>query len=152
FNCYACHTRNAKGGPTDARLAYFRVVGEIDMGDEGRLPPHITAVGAKLRPDWMHEVLVNHARVRPYMATRMPQFGAENVGSLAGLLERADARPQERPAPESTQRAAKYGRHLAGTGGLSCISCHVVGTYKSLGIPAIDLAMMSKRLKYDWFV
>jgi mono/diheme cytochrome c family protein len=152
LNCYACHTRDAKGGATDARLAYFRTAGDLDMGDEGRIPPHLTAVGAKLRPEWMHEVLVNHGRVRPYMATRMPQFGAENAGFLPGAFAKADARADERRAPEITQRDAKYGRKLTGTGGLSCISCHTVGDHKSLGIPAINFAVMSKRLKYDWFV
>ncbi len=152
LNCYACHTRNAKGGATDARLAYFRVAGELDMGDEGRIPPHLTAVGAKLRPEWTREVLVNHGRVRPYMATRMPQFGSENVSFLSDAFERADARPDIHQPPEITQRDAKFGRRLAGTGGLSCIACHTVGTHKSLGIPAINFAVMSKRLKYDWFV
>jgi mono/diheme cytochrome c family protein len=151
MNCYACHTRDGKGGPTDARLAYFRTVGELDMGDEGRIPPHLTKVGAKLRPEWIHEVLVNHGRVRPYMATRMPQFGAENVGFLPGAFEKADARENPKQAPETTQRDAKFGRKLVGTGGLSCISCHTVAGHKSLGIPAIDLTTMTTRLRYDWF-
>ncbi len=152
LNCYACHTRDLKGGPTAARAAYFRVVGEADMGDEGRMPPRLTAVGAKLRPQWTHEVLEKAGRVRPYMATRMPQFGSAQIGSLPELLEQADKRADERQAPEITQRDAKFGRKLAGTGGLSCIACHTVGTHKSLGIPAINLSMMSRRLKYDWFV
>ncbi|HEV8543326.1 MAG TPA: PA14 domain-containing protein, partial [Verrucomicrobiae bacterium] len=151
LNCYACHTRDGKGGPTNPRLAYFRVVGDLDIGDEGRIPPHLTAVGAKLKPDWMHEVLVNHGRVRPYMATRMPQFGAENVGFLPGVFAKADARPEMRQPPDITQRDAKFGRKLTGVGGLVCISCHTVGGHKSLGIPAIDLSVMANRLNYDWF-
>jgi cytochrome c len=143
LNCYACHTRDGKGGPTDARLAYFRVAGELDMGDEGRIPPHLTGIGGKLRPEWTHEVLERRGRVRPYMATRMPQFGSANIGSLPGTFEKADARADERHAPELTQRDAKYGRRLAGTGGLSCIACHNVGEHKSLGIPAINFAVMS---------
>ncbi|HTG45431.1 MAG TPA: PA14 domain-containing protein, partial [Verrucomicrobiae bacterium] len=151
LNCFACHTRDGKGGPTDARLAYFRTAGELDMGDEGRIPPHLTEVGAKLRLDWMQEVLMKHGRARPYMATRMPRFSPEAVASLPKAFETADARAENRRAPELTLRAAKFGRHLAGAGGLSCIACHTIGSFKSLGIPAIDLAMMSQRLKYDWF-
>ena len=45
----------------------------------------------------------------------------------------------------------KYGRALVGAGGLSCISCHTFGNYKSLGVPAMDLTQMTKRLQPDWF-
>lgn len=151
LNCYACHTRDGKGGASDARLAYFRTAGALDMGDEGRIPPHLTRVGGKLRREWIEEVLLNHGRARPYMATRMPQFGRENVGALPSVFEKADVQPNERQPPEVTQRDAKYGRKLTGVGGLSCIACHMVGGHKSLGIPAIDLASMNRRLRYDWF-
>lgn len=150
MNCLACHTRDGQGGPSDARLAYFRMNGEVDMGDEGRIPPHLTAVGGKLKPEWTREVLMTGGRVRPYMATRMPQFGEGNIGHLPAAFERADL-AQERADPNFTQRDAKFGRRLAGAGGLVCISCHNFAGHKSLGIPAIDLARMASRLRYDWF-
>ena len=152
LNCYACHTRDGEGGPTDARLAFFRVEGEVDMGDEGRIPPHLTAVGGKLQQDWMREVLLNKGWVRPYMLTRMPQFGELNVGRLPQALEQADQAAEARNAPETSgPLQPKFGRKLVGTTGLSCISCHTFGEHKSLGIPALDLTTMAKRLKYDWF-
>lgn len=151
MNCFACHTREGKGGPTDARLAYFRVFGDVDMGDEGRIPPHLTGVGGKLRADWIHEVLVNKGFVRPYMTTRMPQFKEQNITGLPGLFDRADSPPTQLAAPETTLREAKFGRKLVGVGGLACISCHTFADHKSLGIPAIDLTSMTRRLKYDWF-
>jgi mono/diheme cytochrome c family protein len=151
LNCFACHTRDGKGGPTDARLAYFRVTGDADMGDEGRIPPHLTGVGSKLRPDWTREVLANKGFVRPYMTTRMPQFKEENITSLPGLFERADAIPNALQPPEVSQRDGKYGRRLVGVGGLSCISCHTFAGRKSLGIPALDMTTIAQRVKFDWF-
>src|SRR6185295_20077762 len=46
---------------------------------------------------------------------------------------------------------AKFGRNLVGTGGFACISCHTFGPHKSLGIPALDLTLTTRRLKKDWF-
>ncbi len=151
LNCFACHSRGGKGGPDAERAPYFRTVGDADLGDEGRIPPHLNRVGAKLQPDWMREVLLNKAAVRPYMATRMPQFGPANVGSLPEAFAKAD-----NPFPSATRAAypaedAKYGWKLVGTSGLSCISCHMFAGHPSLGIPAMDLTYMSRRLKKEWF-
>ena len=55
-----------------------------------RLPPTLTGVGAKLQSKWMRQVLVSGRVIRSYVHTRMPQYGAENVGHLVPLLKRAD--------------------------------------------------------------
>jgi len=150
LNCYACHSRDGVGGPEGPRADYFRSFGEIDLGDEGRLPPHLTKVGAKLRPEWMTEVLLHKGAVRPYMATRMPQFSS-SVEKLPQLFARADA-AAPLPAPPAYQpEFAKAGGTLVGTSGYTCIVCHSFGKYPSLGIPAIDLATMTRRLRPDWF-
>lgn len=151
MNCFACHSRAGYGGPSPARAEYFSVIGGADLGDEGRIPPHLTRVGDKLRPEWTREVLVNKAAVRPYMAARMPQFGDRNVGGLPTALEQADSGPKQAGNEESASLDAKFGRNLVGTGGLACISCHTFGPHKSLGIPALDLTQTTKRLKKDWF-
>ncbi|MBT5707737.1 MAG: hypothetical protein HOI66_15590, partial [Verrucomicrobia bacterium] len=65
LNCYACHERNGRGGPAVARASYFGTTTEVDLGDEGRMPPHLNLVGAKLRPEWTKEVLVGEGAVRP---------------------------------------------------------------------------------------
>ncbi|HUR44415.1 MAG TPA: PA14 domain-containing protein, partial [Candidatus Saccharimonadales bacterium] len=149
LNCFACHSRDGSGGPNPLRAEYFTVLGEADLGDEGRIPPHLTKVGNKLRPEWTREVLTRKGAVRPYMATRMPQFGTANVEFLATAFEASDSAPS--PDSETDQRDVKYGRKLVGTEGLACISCHTFAERKSLGIPALDLTLMSKRLKKDWF-
>ena len=149
LNCVACHSRQGIGGPSDQRSPYFASVGEVDLGDEGRIPPHLNGVGNKLRPEWLQEVLLNKGVARPYMATRMPQFGQDNVAHLVAVFAQADGPlPSEAPAVAAD---AKYGRKLVGTGGLTCISCHTFGGYKSLGVPALDLTLMAKRLRLDWF-
>ena len=152
LNCLACHSRGGSGGPTPARAEYFTVVGEADLGDEGRIPPHLTRVGGKLRPEWLREVLLNKGAARPYMATRMPQFGEANVGALVNAFERADSEAKpETPTVPAALHDANYGRKLVGTEGFSCISCHLFAQHKSLGIPAMDLTMMTRRLQKDWF-
>ncbi len=149
LNCVACHSRDGIGGPSNSRLPYFTSLGEVDLGDEGRIPPHLNAVGSKLRLEWLQAVLLNKAVARPYMATRMPQFGSNNVSALAPVLVRADGPLKEEPPLNAAD--AKYGRKLVGTGGMSCISCHTFSGHKSLGVPAIDLTLMGKRLRLDWF-
>lgn len=157
FNCFACHERDGFGGPDRTRGAYFTTNEEADLGDEGRLPPHLTGVGAKLRPEWIEEVLWKKGAVRPYMAVRMPQFGRTNIEHLAAAFFRADAnsssleKPADRTDATISHRAAKWGRKLAGRDGLSCIACHNFGRFKSLGIPAMDLTQMARRLNRDWF-
>jgi cytochrome c len=151
LNCFACHTRDGKGGPTEGRLAYYKVVGEADLGDEGRIPPHLTKIGAKLKPDWISTVLAGKGSVRPYMATRMPTFNSAQVQALPALFEKADSTAQAEAENAGSDRDAKFGRRLVGTGGLSCISCHTFSGHKSLGIPAIDLTRMTERLNQNWF-
>jgi mono/diheme cytochrome c family protein len=149
LNCYACHERDRRGGPTVATDASFVTTGD-DMGDEGRIAPHLTGVGAKLRPPWIQTVLSSGTKVRPYMATRMPVFGTANLGPLADDLEKADGAAAIAPAPRDPD-LVKAGRLLTGTKGMSCVTCHMFQNHKSLGIPGMDLVHMAQRLRRDWF-
>ncbi|MGB8167085.1 MAG: c-type cytochrome [Chthoniobacteraceae bacterium] len=156
LNCYACHQRDRRGGAEGLHRDYFASVGEVDLGDEGRIPPHLNNVGAKLQSDWIKQVLVEGAAVRPYMATRMPQFGEANAGQLPALFEKADASAEAQPPPDVWAQgmagdANKFGRKLLGTTGMSCIACHNLGGNQSLGVPALDLGTVGPRLKWDWF-
>ena len=150
LNCYACHQRDRRSGADGLRREYFASVGEVDLGDEGRIPPHLNGVGAKLQPEWVKTVLWKNGAVRPYMATRMPQFGEANVKLLPALFEQADATATAPDFPVDAN-AAKFGRKLVGVGGLTCVACHVFAGHNSLGIPALDLTTVPKRLKPDWF-
>lgn len=151
-NCYGCHERGGVGGPSVRRYDYFKPSMEVDMGDEARVPPHLNRVGAKLRGDWLDGVLTNRGTIRPYMATRMPQFGEANVGKLGALLASVDLGQAEKEEPPPNLELLRPGRTLVGNKGLSCVTCHIYGSFKSLGIPAADLTQMTRRVRKDWFV
>lgn len=148
LNCYACHARQGTGGPEAGRAAYFTSQIEVDLGDEGRIPPHLNEVGAKLTIGAMERILGEGFSVRPYLSARMPQFGAHNVAALPAALAKADAE-RIKPiadAPPFSQQLVDDGRRLVGTTGLGCVNCHGWGKHKSLGPPAVNLLHAPQRL------
>jgi len=151
LNCYACHTRDRRGGVDGLRREYFTSTTSVELGDEGRIPPTLTHIGAKLRPDWMKTLLEQGANTRPYMATRMPVFGTANIAHLPGLFEKADVRTDEVPPPAATDEASVHGRKLISSSGLNCTACHSFSGQPSAGPPGTDLATAPQRLKWDWF-
>lgn len=152
LNCYACHERERTGGPETARNHFFTST-EKEMGDEGRLPPILTGVGDKLQDQWLAKVLDSGARNRPYMLTRMPAFGAKNVGTLQADLVAVDRRNEASPVEfdEPLHRTKSAGRRLVGNGALGCIKCHTFGNHPSTGIQAVSLTEMTGRIREDWF-
>jgi len=154
LNCTACHDRKALGQPDAQRDELFLGLGE-DLGDEGRRPPTLTGVGAKLTEPALRQVLRGNGAVRPYLATRMPDFGEAHAKQLAQLLADADAHAHVKPTPrhgnENKVGRNKYGRDLMGVRGLNCITCHQLAGHKSLGIQALDLASAPVRLRPEWF-
>lgn len=151
FRCFACHSRGGIGGPHPDRREHFRTVEDDDLGDQGRLPPHLEFVGAKLRRPWVEAVLFDGAGQRPYMATRMPQFGRANVGHLPALFEAVDDPGYRETRLPFDGALAEAGRQLVGTDGLGCIQCHTFGDHPSLGVPALDLVTVHERTKPAWF-
>src|SRR3954454_1670422 len=123
------------------------------MGDEGRLPPPLDGVGAKLMPEMFRQIIDQGAHHRPYMHTRMPGFGAANTGHLPDLFASLDKLPPvgEAKFDESLTRIKAQGRPLAGAQALSCVKCHTFNGKKAEGVQGIDLTLMPKRLKRDWF-
>ncbi len=154
FNCTACHDRDKLGGVEEARNVHFQS-DMPEMGDEGRIPPTLTGVGAKLNPEWLKTVFAEGAKDRPYMFTRMPRFGVENVGGLIEGLAAADAaliQAEPKLDIDSTDKRHKaVGRRLVGAQGFSCIKCHTFADKRSTGIQALSLTTMTKRLRRDWF-
>lgn len=151
LNCVACHSRDGFGGPEAAgRADWFTVVGEVDLGDEGRLPPNLTGVGGKLKESALKAVLERGQKVRPYMATRMPVFGVQS-SRLAPLLKKVDHRPEAVATPTFKEADAKTGWKLVGRDGLACVACHTFTTFGSMGVPALALDRMAERLEWDWF-
>ena len=153
YNCFACHRRGEQGGPEVGRAAYFLPVEELDMGNEGRLPPPLTEVGRKLTAPWLRKVLEGSGMVRPYLMVRMPDYGTA-ADTLADALIRADEDLQL-PATDVSgtlhHHRNRYGRRLMGAEGLNCINCHGLRGHPSTGMPALDLADSLERLRPDWF-
>jgi cytochrome c553 len=152
FNCYACHSRNGIGGPEQEWNKVFLTT-QPEMGDEGRVPPPLDGVGAKLNGDYLTQLLDRGADDRPYMHTRMPGFGTANVGHLTALFASLDKLPAA-PKVNFTDPASKVksaGRHLVGSNGLSCIKCHTFAGNKAEGVQGIDMLAIPKRVRQDWF-
>lgn len=154
LNCYACHKRGQLGGVEKDRDAFFETT-QKEMGDEGRLPPLLTGVGDKLRPEFLKHVLQNGGDDRKiYMLTKMPKFGgAGHVQDLAAELTALDTKADPLPKVEFTEpdyRVKAAGRHLVGGQALSCIKCHDFNEHPSTGIRAINLTRMNARLRPEW--
>jgi mono/diheme cytochrome c family protein len=151
LRCYACHERDGIGGVSDERDPYFLTSNE-NLGPQGRIPPPLTGVGAKLKPKWMRQVLVSGRAIRPYVETRMPQYGADHVSHLVDLFQQVDELPQvamhEFGDPKEIR---KIGTELVGSGGLNCIACHTFQQKPALTMPGVDLTEMAERLHKEWF-
>ncbi len=154
LNCYACHARDGLGGPGPEGSGAFETT-QAEMGDEGRIPPLLDGVGAKLRADYLAGVLAEGAKERPYMLTRMPKFGASVAGGLGDLFAKLDldAIPTVPPVEfsEPARKVKAAGRLLVGSQSLSCVACHTFQDVRAQGIQAIDMTTMTRRLRRDWF-
>ncbi len=151
FNCIACHERTGLGGIDPERNALFTGT-QPALGDQGRIPPPLSDVGAKLKPEWIAEVLLHGKRQRDYLDASMPQFGEANVGHLVDLFGSVDELetvvvPQVGNIPESKGA----GREMIGADGLSCIACHEFNGQKSGEMSALDISRVTERLKKNWF-
>jgi cytochrome c553 len=150
MNCYACHERGGKGGVEEAQAKLFQGT-QPEMGDEGRLPPHLNGTGDKLTDEWLASILADGAKDRPYMHTRMPKFGKDNVGHLAKSFISLDRKTSVAKVNLDAKDARRAGWKMSGNKAFNCISCHTFGHFKATGVQSIDLTIMSKRLREDWF-
>jgi cbb3-type cytochrome oxidase cytochrome c subunit len=151
LNCYACHARGGKGGPEAGDAAYFTYEVVVDLGDEGRLPPALNEVGAKLTPEGFEEALSGGPRYRTWMATRMPRFGRANVGQLLELFRSADAGKVPVHKPALVPSMVADGRRLVGKNALTCVSCHAWAGVRLPGAEGLDLVRATRRLRPEWF-
>ena len=154
LNCLACHPRDGRGGPSLALKPFFRTIGQ-DLEDEGRFPPVLTGAGRKFQPLSLQAIITRQGAARSYMVTRMPDFGSDHATRLTQWLEASDLTDDIPPTPregdENNVGRSMWGRHLMGTQGLSCITCHALDGHPSLGMSGMDLAYVSRRLRPEWF-
>ncbi|MFM8334599.1 MAG: DUF6797 domain-containing protein [Opitutaceae bacterium] len=151
LNCLACHQRGELGGVPAHRDAYFTGRDE-NLGEQGRLPPSLTGVGAKLKRDWLRDVIVNGASARPYLNTRMPKFGSAAAEPLVDWFKQMDTLPPaEFTRVGKDDKPHEIGRELAGGKALNCIACHTFRGKSASPIRALDLMTMTERLEENWF-
>lgn len=157
LNCYACHDRDGKGSPEDPRALYFGVNDPTaeSLGELAHLPPSLDKAGRKLTRGWFEKILWGiGGSVRPYMDTRMPNFGRQQTEMMIGWFNEADALKE--PVTIDVSGLAKHhraeaGRQLIGAKGLACVSCHGLKDRKSLGPPVIRLTNTVERLQPAYF-
>ncbi len=153
LNCTACHEIDGAGGVPEALQVYFTSLDDhADLGDEGRFPPHLNDVGAKLTTPWFEEVMQESGRARPYLAARMPQYGEAAHGLPELFAKKAGVRPNsDDPWPEVDDEKTKLGRELMGAQAMNCVNCHSFADYPSIGTPGPDMTQFAARLRYSWW-
>ena len=151
FNCIACHDRRGLGGIAPERNALFTSTAPA-LGDQGRLPPPLSDVGAKLTTAGLEGALLQGQRPRPYVETVMPQFGEANVRPLIPLFGQVDKLEAcVLPTVGNLQESKNAGYEMIGEKGFSCIACHDFNGQKSGGAGALDLVNTTTRLQKNWF-
>lgn len=153
LGCLTCHVRGDLGGISPELNAYFETT-EHDLGEEARIPPPLTLVGAKLQPEALRGVLFDGQRVRPYMRTRMPRFASDDLEGLAELfidLDEVEPYTIGKPERDASKIARDSGRELVGSDGLACISCHNFNGKESPSFRGMDMLTFAERLQPNWF-
>lgn len=151
FNCIACHDRKGLGGIAPERNAYFTGTREA-LGDQGRLPPPLTHIGAKLTKSWLSQVMVHGGRQRHYLNTRMPLFGGQHVEHLVEGFAKVDSLEKVTlPKVANIRESKNAGYEMMGTSGFSCIACHDFNGQKSGGAGALELVHVTERIQKNWF-
>ena len=162
LNCYACHQRdtvlvngrNAEslGGVGRYRKAYFEMVKQVDLGDEGRLPPPLTGVGNKLKSKILKAVFDHRTTAyRRHMKARMPAYHANAVKDLVENLPVADQAGDKSESlvfGKSSDLMFRAGHELSGTG---CVECHLYRGESLPGVVGLDLAGITSRVRPEWF-
>lgn len=88
LNCYACHSRERRGGIMGLRREFL-------TNDEG--PPPLSELGAKVPIARIREALTTGKKTRDSIPLRMPVFGKGNIDHLPELFEKADKVPAANP-------------------------------------------------------
>ncbi|MFM7522451.1 MAG: c-type cytochrome [Planctomycetota bacterium] len=155
LNCLACHERGGRGGVGHGRTEFFETLGQVDLGDEGRLPPRLDGVGARLTPAWLAKVFDGSGTLRPFMLARMPVYPQVLVKPLPATLAAADRSGDDVPFPpplpdDPAVRTALFdgAARILDAG---CIQCHALGEHALPGVIGVNLADVTKRVEPAWF-
>ena len=154
LGCVACHTRGERQSRFLEQALQFVALGP-DQQPLDIAPPPLNGVGERLRPEWLHAVLVEHRRVRPWLSVKMPRYERAEVEPLVKLLTRSDRLKSQSASPNEpprSQLSSQAGRKIVGPTGLNCIGCHdFVEHVPTGGVRAPDLTTAPERLRFTWF-
>ena len=164
-DCLGCHVREGAGATgMGARLAALIGQDRALGGLKGTLtPPNLTAVGDKLRPEYLALAIRGEApTARPWLSVRMPAFSFEagEADAIAAYFQSRD-RMTETPDPPDDASGApdaatiERATALIGQRGFGCVSCHVLaGRVPPGGEPETlgpDLALAHRRMTKRYF-
>ena len=166
MNCTACH-------PRDGRQSTFQIVeGELaaltanaphpEGQTEGNTVPataipQLTWLGEKLQPGWSGSFIAGAApyKPRPWLASRMPGFGAPGVGIANGLAFQHGLPLTDAPQAAADKAVTEAGHKLLGAdGGFNCVQCHAVKDVAATAVfeaPGINLAYSTERLRAGYY-
>lgn len=155
-NCYACHQRIWKnsesvGGVGARRFSFFETVGHVDFGDEGRIPPPLSNVGAKLTAAAFTDILAGKRDIRPHMQARMPLFTERVAGELPALFMNVDVdenKTTDLLSDIEQKELIEAGRQLVDKG---CVQCHAINGKRMTGVVGVEMGQPIDRLQADWF-
>ena len=166
-NCLACHPRDRN--PGSVSLAGRIVQHDPRLSGQGQSlsPPHLTAVGDRLRDEALPKALAGEQPRRlGWLAVRMPRFQHTDVelrqltrhlighDRMPGPLP--DVRLQLAESTLSKSEALLLGRELTGGRAFNCIACHKMGDYEprntAVGTRGSDLLGMAGRLRPEYFL
>lgn len=153
LGCTACHEVDGRESVFTRRIARFIPQGS-DKTAKDLSPPALTGVGEKLHPQWLHDVIVDGRRARPWMSLKMPVFDRQVVASLPDTLIRSDGQTAEETvlAPVSvSDEEMQAAREMVGRNVFNCVSCHDVLGHQGTGTRGPDLAGVTARVRKDWF-
>lgn len=144
-SCQACHTLDSKEGVLRKLTA-----------DPGDAPPILDGEGIKVQERWLHEFLKAPAKLRPWLKSRMPNFGLndeelETLVRYFSALEKIDASYRSyTPLPASPEHL-EAGQILFTQ--FQCVKCHQMNAQSvALGVSSLgpDMNLTRERLKPDW--
>lgn len=153
FNCTGCHERNGRGG-LSTELSGRLVAIQSAESAEAVIPPSLTGVSDKLSAPYLHGVLAEGVRSRPWMSLQMPRFAAAHMAPLVEGFAALEGNNLH-SAPYQTspdEELAEAGRQLVGSQGFACTKCHDLLGVASGGTRGPDLAGVPERINHDWFL
>ena len=172
--CLACHDRDQQRGLSSIAASIEARRDDLRGQSQALIPPALTAVGDKLREEYLTEAVAGEQKSRrlPWLLVRMPKFrmSKEDRSALVRHFVSSDRIPDDadEARPElfehlnphhpslATAEELLAGNLLVGAGGFNCIACHQAGEYEprnvAMGTRGSDIMTMGQRLRPRFFM